>query len=205
MKKIIFLAALFAVGMVGCHNKQGQVKEEQVKEEQVKKLEVGTELNLFLEECLSKVPNARDNHIAIRRLRDTIAACMEKKIGDTLDLINNYPLRINDYVKFDPIFLGSDIKSKKSYKGKYIVTFEKSNSKNMVIEFGYSSRFEVRTVMEPDSLEKLKDDGKYKLQGIFKGFIHPVNVYKGSTNHLYISLGTMFLENGIVEPFIEED
>lgn len=205
MKKIIFLAVILAVGMVSCQNKQEQVKEERVEEEQVKELEVGTELNLFLEECLSKVPNARDNHIAKRRLRDTITALMEKKIGDTLDLINNYPMKINSYVGFDPIFLGWNIKSKKSYKGKYLVTFKNSICRNMVTQSGYSSEFEVTTVMEPDSLEKLKDDGKYKLQGIFKGFINPINIDRGFMNSLDISLGRIFLEDIKIEPFEEEN
>lgn len=196
MKKIIFLAAVISV-LASCITPPPKKKEKADRE-------IGIELKKLIEECIEIVPNAADNAIAMRRLQDTIRARMEKKIGDTLDLIHNYPLRINDYVKFDPIFLGSNIKSKKSYKGKYIVTFEKSNSKNMVIEFGYSPEFEIKTVMEPDSLEKLKDDGKYKLQGIFKGFIYPVNVYRRGS-HLYISLGTMFLDDGIVKPFIEED
>lgn len=204
MKKIIFLAAVIAV-LASCITPPK-------KKEKVDR-EIGVELKKFIEECIELVPNARNNTIAMRRLEDTIRARMEKKIGDTLDLIHNYPLKIDEYTEFKPYKIGlSEIdKRNKKYNGKYLITFRSYYANNMATLKRCLTNFKITTIIDGASVEKLKDDETYKIQGIFKGFrfekdayvSSPPTVSRKSKVLLYISLGTMILEDVKIEPFVE--
>lgn len=208
MKKIIFLAVILAVGMVSCQDKQERIEEGQVEEK-----EVGTELKLFIDECKNAVPNAGDNKIAMRKLQDTIKYRLESKIGDTLDFVYNYPMKIKKYIECIPGRTGV-YGSKVKDTGKYIVIFRDSYIKNMALNL---PNFQIMAIIDSDSVEKLVDDGMYKLQGTFKGFVKEFwipqkeesftdspAIHKIGKYTLDISLGTMVFENIKIEPFIEE-
>lgn len=216
MKKIIFLAVILAVGMVSCQNKQERIEEEQVEEKKV-----GTELRLFLEECLSKVPNAKDNKITMQELEDTITARMEKKIGDTLDIIYNYPVKIKGYNICDPI--DYDIENYPEQPivknlGKYAVVFTNTYTRNLDSPDDFWVFFDIITFMKPEDVKKLKDNTNYKIQGKFKGFAkdlilpkekgfftgYPI-VSKNESSTLHISLGSIMLEDVKIEPFEEDN
>lgn len=216
MKKIIFLAVILAVSMVSCQNKQERIEEEQVEEKKV-----GTELRLFLEECLSKVPNAKDNKITMQELEDTITALMEKKVGDTLDIVYNYPVKIKKYKKCSPsdMFIEwcPDSPVVKN-SGKYIVFFSNYYIDGLDSSERFRPIFEIITFMEPGEVKKLKDNAIYRIQGKFTGFAKEFrmpsadggiltdlpSVFRDEDSALYLSLGTMIFENLKIETLAEE-
>ncbi|MDO4780643.1 MAG: hypothetical protein Q3992_06425 [Bacteroides sp.] len=204
MKKIIFLAVALATIMVGCH-------EREVKEEKV-----GTELKLFLEECLSKVPNAKDNKYTRQEFEDTIKARMEKMIGDTLRIIHNYPMTISTQIKCNST---QDVDSTVVRNlNKYLVVFRDRFLWNLdESDKLQNGGFQVITFLDFESVKSLKDDGIYKIQGRFKGFADGFRIpgnggvltdqpsVSSSDNEIRLTLGTMILEDVKIEPFEEDN
>lgn len=190
MKKIIFLALIIAAITTSC---QGE--------------KVGVEINLFLEDCISRVPNASHNKFTRGALRDTIMAQMNKKIGEVLDLTRGLPMRVKRYYK---IVQSSE---EDSNQEKYIVEFEEifddkvENSKNFIRE-----ECEVIAIMDKKEFEKIIDYKEYIIEGKFMGYDEEkltsllssaYVLIPAVVDELTISLGTLLLEDVKIEPFIK--
>lgn len=195
MKKIIFLAVIIAAIATSCQEKR--------------KEKVGIEINLFLEDCISRVPNASHNKFTRKALRDTIISQMNKKTGEVLDLTRGLPMKVKWYHKMNQ---GSE---KDSILEKYIVKFEESYYDKVERPKNFSrSDYEVLAIMNKKEFEKIIDYRKYIIEGKFMGYdkdklypeVSPTSVISPFViDPLIISLGTLVLEDVKIEPFEEDN
>lgn len=127
-------------------------------------------IQTFIEDCISSVPNVNNNDVTRSILADTIKTRLQRCSGDTLAILSDLALEYEMSLKYERIFNTFESELDKN-AGKYVVKFSLSSfAEDAPKSDVFSVALQVLTIMEKDDVAKLIDNGRYLVQGKFVDF-----------------------------------
>lgn len=204
MRSIVFLA-LIGVLFSTCQSRQPTEDAQKSPRKNIQS---------FIEDCISSVPNANNNDVTRSILADTIKVQLQRCSGDTLAILSDLVLEYETSLEYKRIFDAFESELDKN-AGKYVVKFSLSPFGEAAPKSDvFNVTLQVLTIMGKDDVAKLIDNGKYIVQGKFLDFANntqetgfrlpsgkylvdypSVGVDVFDNGKMQINLGTLILED----------